>query len=62
MFSVFCETLGAEVLLGPHAVLTIRNTPQGPVTVYRCSCGRLGLLAAGEAVPGHFEEPVAVGV
>lgn len=62
MFSVFCETLGIEVLLGPHSLLAIHNTPQGPVTVYRCSCGRLGLLARGERVPGHFEEPVAAAV
>lgn len=44
MFSAFCPTHDARVLLTRRNVLSFWNSPNGPVIQWKCSCGHEGFL------------------
>ena len=45
MFSVYCPTHDARVLLGTDHITAIVNTATGPVVEWRCTCGTTGSVA-----------------
>jgi hypothetical protein len=55
MFTVFCPTHDAEVLIWTSGIDAIRNTPRGIEVVYHCTCGHRGLWVTGRAASaaGH---------
>ncbi len=63
MFSVRCDTLDREVLLGNRDILAIRNMDDGILVAYRCFCGEKGVLLTGsgaaEERSGHVEVPLS---
>lgn len=44
MFSVFCPTHDARILLTRRNALDFWNGPDGPVIRWRCNCGHEGIL------------------
>lgn len=42
MLRVRCEKVGADVLMTVHSIFAVNNGPEGPVALYRCSCGSIG--------------------
>ena len=44
MFSAFCPTHDARVLLTRRNVLSFWNTDDGPVIRWKCTCGHKGFL------------------
>ena len=49
MFDVVCPGHGRRVLLGPHRIEAVVNTPEGIVVHWRCTCGARGRLLTGAA-------------
>ena len=47
MFTAHCPTHGTEVLLFARNITAIRNTADGIVVSWRCSCGSEGQLLTG---------------
>lgn len=47
MFEVYCPSHGSSVLLTTSRIEALRNTPEGPVVVWRCWCGTLGHMRGG---------------
>ena len=50
MFSVFCPTHDARVLMTRRNALSFWNSDDGPVIRWRCNCGHEGLLTSTGAV------------
>lgn len=46
MFSVFCPTHDARVLMTRRNALSFWNSDDGPVIRWRCNCGHEGLLTS----------------
>lgn len=47
MFEVYCPSHGCSVLLTTGRIEALRNTPEGPVVVWRCWCGTRGHMRGG---------------
>ena len=45
MFSVYCFTHQAQVLLGTDHITAVTNSDAGPVIEWRCTCGTTGAIA-----------------
>ena len=65
MFSAFCPTHDAQVLMTRRNVMGFTNTDDGPVLRWRCSCGHGGTLGrngstADAAGPAHDSVTTAV--
>lgn len=41
MFTIRCPACGARSLVGPDAIVSLDNTPDGPVAVVACPSGHL---------------------
>lgn len=52
MFSVYCRSHGARVLLGPDDVVELLATPGGVAVRWRCTCGEVGLWSPARATGG----------
>lgn len=50
MFSVFCPTHDATVLMTKRNAISFWNTADGPVIRWRCNCGHEGTLGRDGAV------------
>jgi len=46
MFSAFCPTHDARVLMTRRNVVDFTNTDDGPVLRWRCGCGHEGVLGS----------------
>ena len=55
MFSAFCPTHDARVLMTRRNVTGFVNTDDGPVLAWRCTCGHEGILGrhGSAAAPSH---------
>ncbi|MGH9114163.1 MAG: hypothetical protein ACRDZN_17955 [Acidimicrobiales bacterium] len=42
MFSIHCPLHRSRVLLGPRAIESLANTPDGVILHWRCTCGARG--------------------
>ena len=52
MFTVYCTTVAAEVLLGPTNIESLLSAGAGELAMeYRCSCGERGLWRRGKGEP-----------
>ena len=66
MFSAFCPTHDARVLMTRRNVTDFTNTAEGPVLRWRCNCGHEGTLdragsVADAVAPAHPDLPILVG-
>lgn len=53
VFSVACPRHGADVLLGPDAIVAMVATAQGIAVRWRCTCGYTGLWWPGGTPRGE---------
>lgn len=51
MFSVYCASVAAEVLLGPGNIEAVLSSGGELAMEYRCSCGERGIWRQGKGAP-----------
>lgn len=63
MFSSYCPTHDASVLLTRRNVINFWNGPDGPVIKWRCNCGHEGTLgrSGNDADPIHLASSTPAG-
>lgn len=64
MFHVYCPGHASRVLLDVTRIEGVYNTPEGPMVLWRCYCGRTGTLLHGvsRSVPSLRDDfPIGAG-
>jgi hypothetical protein len=56
MFSAFCPTHDATILMTRRNVVGFANLDGGPVIHWRCTCGHEGVLGRGGSVAAPVSE------
>ena len=59
VFSVYCATVAAEVLLGPTNIEAVLSSGGELAVEYRCSCGERGSWKRGKGEPDVHTQAVA---
>ena len=59
MFSVFCATVAAEVLLGPSHIEAVVSSGGELAMEYRCTCGERGTWKRGRGAPQDHAHAMA---